>query len=129
MREPLRYALTRTREELDDLSLFAASFDHKVDDHTIHPLVRVFRGQQLIAYFTVVRAPVMFPSFHPAHCSHRDFLEICQQVRAWACLDSISDQFPNGQCWLAVDKVPAVPLERIKKLGFEPTNSELFHFK
>src|SRR6476646_4810995 len=108
MLEHIRYTKITTQEQLDTLKRFSATFNHSVDK-AIHPIYMIHRGYQLIGYFCLPLLPVFFPAFHPDKVTPRDFLEVCQQVRATACLTSMNDQFPNGQCWLAVEKEPSIP--------------------
>lgn len=128
--EAIRFSEVRTREEFDELKLFAATFDHVIDDRTMTPIIRMYRGDRLFGYFVVVTAPIMIPAFHtdPQICSPRDFKESAEHVRAWQCLNRQSERFPNGQCWIGLDNEPAIRREIIEKLGFKDTKTQLYQY-
>lgn len=130
MPDPIRFSEVRTQEEFDELKLFAATFDHVIDDRTMTPIIRMYRGERLIGYFICVTAPIVIPSFHtdPAICSPRDFRDSCEQVRAWQTLNRQSERFPGGQCWIALDDEPLIRREVIEKLGFQNTKSDLYQY-
>jgi hypothetical protein len=127
MSNSLRYSIVSTETQMKEVAEFASSFNHDLSK-AIHPIYMVHRGGSLIGYFCLPNIPVFFPAFHPDKCSPRDFVGIVEQVRAAACLNSIGGQFPNGQCWLAVENQPAIPRQIIERLGFKNTNCQLYQY-
>jgi hypothetical protein len=128
--EAIRFSEVRTQGEFDELKLFAATFNHVIDDHTMTPIIRMYRGDRLFGYYIVVLAPIVIPAFHTDRsiCSPRDFKEACEQVRAWQCQNRQSERFPFGQCWVALDDEPMIGKRIIEKLGFKDTGSNLYQY-
>jgi hypothetical protein len=114
----LTYARVDTDDTFKEFVDFAATFNHK-ENNSILPIHTIRKDGELIAYFKTLPWPVLCPAFHPDKVSPRDFKDIVEQVGAWANISSISQQFPNGTVFLAVENRPAIDRSIIEKLGFK----------
>jgi hypothetical protein len=122
----ISFEKVETQQQWDELKAFAASFNHKIDDTTLTPLIAVRRGKKLFAYFVVLNMPVLMPSFHPILTTKRDFVEMVEQVRSWAWLSTIGhERFPKGVAWAAFSN-PNISRRLLERMGFRSTNHELF---
>lgn len=120
-----------SKEKLDSWREFAAGFDHD-DPNIMTPLINVSRRQKdgslhRFGYYTVLdTGGIVFPSFHPSHCSPRDFHDMVCAFSNAQCLSSISARYPNGvsHVALATSGLP-VGREYVTRLGFENMNCEI----
>lgn len=131
MTPPLRFKIVETKEEFEALKVFAASFDHVIDDHSRLPIVNVLRGDRQIGYYQLVNIPMVAPSFHTdtAICSRRDTFDFIQQVRSHRCLMSMGGRTPHGECVAILPEIesPTFTNEILEKLGFVDLHQKLWH--
>jgi hypothetical protein len=120
MRPSLRYDLVDTPEKFNDMKRFAATFNHHIDDTTRLPIVRVFRGDQQVAYFQIIKTPMAAPAFHDNLCSPRDTCEIIDKVRSHMLLGSLGGRTPNGECLIILPERLRGGFTKplIEKMGF-----------
>src|SRR4029077_9115954 len=122
MRDQIYFEKVSTDSQMKSVKEFAASFGHTITDHSLTPIVVIYRGTQRIAYFCMINGPIIVPSFHPDYITPRNFTEVVNQIRSWLWLSTLGhERWPQGVAWAAFDKNPAIPRELIEKLGFRST--------
>lgn len=128
MREPIKFGLVKTPEELKALANFAESFGHKVGPNSIMPIYTLSRGEKLFGYFNVLSFPVTAPAFHtnPEICSKRDFYDAAIAMKSHFMLESISPAFPNGTWFVAIPVNTNFPEEVATAVGLVKTNKMLW---
>lgn len=126
MREPIKFESVTTQQQFDELKTFAASDGHVVTDHSIFPIFTMRRSERLFGYFHVINHPIILPAFHVTNCERHDFKEAVEKATAWRQLSSISEQFPNGTCFIALPPEPVIDENLIEKLGYEDIKRKLW---
>ncbi len=134
MRQPLKFELVDTREKFEELKVFAATFNHEVDDTARLPIISVSRGTRQIGYFHVVNVPMIWPAFHtdPAICSPRDTMDFVETVKNYQFLTSLGGRTPNGESHALLPEDLSgggFTPEGLSKLGYTDLKQKLWHAK
>ena len=127
MRDQIKFGMVRTAAELEELKVFAKTFNHKVGRDSIMPIYTGRCGDKLIGYFNLILYPIVCPAIHPVECSQRAFFDCIEYLKHHFCLESISDQFPFGMCFLALPQdMPINKKEAVERCGFRNTKKEIW---
>lgn len=129
MRPPIRLSEVRNQEELNEVQEFARSFGHSIGDFTPQPIIRIYRGERLFGYFFINRA-IITAAFNTDKtiCTPRDFKDAVEQIRGTFCFNSMNQQFPAGQCVLALDEDLSIRREILAKMQFEDMRGRLYRY-
>lgn len=129
MKPAIRFKQVNTDDEREELRTFAKSFDHILPENGL-PVIRMYRGERLIGYFILMHVPIVISSFHTDTkiCSHRDFKDSCEQIRAWQSINRISEHYPAGQAWFAIDEEPSIRVDILTKLGLRDQHAKLYQY-
>jgi len=128
MRDSLRFGRVDSDKKLTEWKEFAASFDHYTEDgqHPIMPITTVSRGDKMFGYWSEITRPILFPCWHPALTTPRDFMESIEAFSNIACYGSMSHQFPNGVSYVGLDTHGlAIGRNYVEKCGYENLNTEI----
>jgi hypothetical protein len=107
-----------TQEQYDKWQAFAAEFIPKVGNEM--PIITVSKGDKMFGHYHVFNHPVIIPAFHPEKCSPKDFRDAVEIVTHHFCMNSISQQYPNGVAYVGLHNRPMnVSEKQLDKLGFE----------
>ena len=127
IRERIKFGLVKNDEELAELREFAKSFGHEIRDDAVLPIYTGKKGDQLIGYFNLIGFPLVCPSLHPEHCTHRDFFDCVEFLKQHFCLNSISERFPYGISLLALPlDLPDHKKEAVERAGFKRMDKEIW---
>jgi hypothetical protein len=127
VRQPIKFQCVTTQQQFDDLKKYAETDGyHKVDDSSLLPIVTMSRGDRQFGYFHVNTHPILSFAFHLELCEPADFKEAAQQVTAIYQHNSMSERFPNGTCFIALDENPKISKDLIQKLGYRCLNRVLW---
>ena len=123
----LKLETVRTEERLDEVREFAASFQHVIGGSEALPIITASNDNGLVGYYHILQKPVISFAFHPDPdiCSPRSFVEIVEGVKKWQFHNTMGDQFPRGICYALIPNSPAIPMDTIKKMGFEERGLQL----
>lgn len=118
--KPIEFETVTTKEQFENLKEFASSDGHILTDTSpAQPvIVTMSRNGKMFGYYHVHAYPIIMPAFHREHCSPRDFRDAVDNVSASLRLGSMSERFPNGTAFIALNKEPNIDTELIEKLGF-----------
>lgn len=125
-REHIKFGMIQTEEAFQSLIQFAESFNHTVGSDSILPIYTIERGDHMIGYANVLLQPIVAPALHPKMCTPRDFYDAIMTMKNHYCLNSISQKFPNGTCFMSLPTVPVIENRVFERCGFQNTNKELW---
>lgn len=125
--EEVTFRNITTAGEFEEIKRFASTIkDHVIDEHSLLPIITMHRGDKMFGYFQIYNHPVIVPSWNPDLTTPRDFRDSVEQISGWQRLNSMSQRFPNGTMFIAINSSPAINADTIEKLGFKDIDRHLF---